>query len=71
MSAEDTPVNESLWRKSRRSVGNGACVEVTEAALGVALRDTTDREGLRVTYSSTAWRDFGQSVRQGSFGVRG
>jgi hypothetical protein len=70
MSGEDTPLDEALWRKSRRSVGNGACVEVTEAVSGIAVRDTTDRSGPRITYSAAAWRNFGQSVRQGHFAVQ-
>lgn len=70
MSAGNTQVNEALWRKSMRSVGNGACVEVTEAEPGVAVRDTTDKAGPFVAYSATAWRSFGQAVRQGYFGVQ-
>jgi hypothetical protein len=60
-------VDESLWRKSRLSVGNGACVEVTVAQPGIAVRDSTDQAGPRITYSAIAWRNFGQSVRQGRF----
>jgi len=67
MSAGDTPVDESLWRKSRSSVGNGACVEITTATPGIAVRDSTDQAGPRITYSAAAWRNFGQSVRQGHF----
>jgi hypothetical protein len=69
MSAGDTLVNEALWRKPRRSVGNGACVDVTVAAPGVAVRDSTDQAGPRITYSATVWRNFGQSVRQGRFDI--
>jgi hypothetical protein len=71
MSAGDTLVDESLWRKSGRSVGNGACVEVTVAAPGIAVRDSTDAAGPRITYSSAAWRNFGHSVRQGRFDIQG
>lgn len=71
MSAGDTLVNEALWRKSARSVGNGACVEVTVAIPGVAVRDSTDAAGPRVTFGAAAWRNFGQSVRQGRFNVQG
>jgi hypothetical protein len=69
MSAGDALVDESLWRKSGRSVGNGACVEVTVAAPGVAVRDSTNAAGSRVTYSAAAWFDFGQSIRQGRFTI--
>jgi hypothetical protein len=70
MSAGDTLVNEALWRKSGRSVGNGACVEVTVAEPGIAVRDSTDQAGLRITYSAAAWRNFGQSIRQGRFDIQ-
>ena len=69
MSAGDTLVDEALWRKSERSVGNGACVEVTVAEPGIAVRDSTDQAGQRLTYSAAAWRNFGQSVRQGRFDI--
>jgi hypothetical protein len=71
MSAGDALVNEALWRKARRSVGNGACVEVTVADRGIAVRDSTDQTGPRVTYSAVAWRNFGQSIRQGHFDIQG
>lgn len=70
MSAGDTLVNEALWRKARSSVGNGACVEVTVAQPGIAVRDSTDQAGPRIMYSGAAWRNFGQSVRQGRFDSR-
>lgn len=71
MSAGDALVNEALWRKSGRSVGNGACVEVTVAEPGIAVRDSTDQTGPRISYSAAAWRNFGQSVRQGRFDIQG
>jgi hypothetical protein len=69
MPAGDMLVDESLWRKPRRSVGNGACVEVTVAEPGIATRDSTDQAGPRVTFSAAAWHNFGQSVRQGQFNI--
>jgi hypothetical protein len=71
MSAGDALVNEALWRKARRSVGNGACVEVTVADRGIAVRDSTDQTGPRVTYSAAAWRNFGQSIRQDRLDIQG
>jgi hypothetical protein len=67
MPAGDTLIDELLWRKSRSSVGNGACVEITTATAGIAVRDSTDQAGPRITYSAAAWRNFGRSVRQGHF----
>ena len=46
------------WRKSSFSGANGgACVEVASAE-GVAVRDTTDREGATLEFSAAAWKQF-------------
>jgi Domain of unknown function (DUF397) len=51
------------WRKSSYSDGNGGqCVEV--GADGVILvRDTTDRAGVMLTFSTEAWTTFTASLR--------
>jgi hypothetical protein len=59
------------WRKAARSISNGACVEVGAATHVVAVRDSTDQAGPRLTYSTAAWRNFAQSVRQGRFDIQG
>ncbi|RAO04654.1 hypothetical protein GAR05_00517 [Micromonospora saelicesensis] len=48
------------WRKSTRSGGNGGnCVEVADNLPGVVLvRDTKDRDGGTLTFSSQSWRGF-------------
>jgi hypothetical protein len=51
------------WRKSSYSTGGGgACVEVAGAD-GVAVRDTTDREGETLTFGAAAWAEFTTSLR--------
>lgn len=51
------------WRKSSYSSGSGgACVEVASAD-GVAVRDTTDRDGGTLTFSTAAWAEFTASLR--------
>ena len=51
------------WRKSTYSNANGGdCVEVASAE-GVAVRDTTDREGVTLEFSAEAWERFAASLR--------
>lgn len=62
-------VNSASWRKSSRSVGNGACVEIAPAAGSVAVRDTTDRIGPMLQYTASAWRAFIVETKIGAFDV--
>jgi len=51
------------WRKSSYSDGNGGqCVEVT-AAQGVMVRDTADRDGVTLAFTSQAWAAFTATLR--------
>ncbi len=51
------------WRKSSYSGANGgACVEVASAE-GVAVRDTTDREGTTLEFTAQAWQEFTRRLR--------
>jgi hypothetical protein len=53
------------WRRSSYSGnGGGTCVEVGEARRGVLVRDTTDRSGPVLPFSSVAWRRFADQVRR-------
>ena len=46
------------WRKSSYSNANGGdCVEVASAD-GVAVRDTTDRDGVTLEFTPQAWQEF-------------
>jgi hypothetical protein len=46
------------WRKSSYSGANGgSCIEVATAE-GVAVRDTTDREGGTLIFTAEAWQAF-------------
>ena len=46
------------WRKSSYSGANGGqCVEVASAEI-VAVRDTTDREGVTLEFTAEAWQQF-------------
>lgn len=52
------------WRKSTFSGTNGGqCVEVGTAAVGVVVRDTTDRAGASLAFPAGAWRALLSEVR--------
>ena len=53
------------WRTSRRSAGNGACVEVATADPYVLIRDSKDQNGPVIQYSGSAWHAFLAAARKG------
>jgi hypothetical protein len=51
------------WRKSSYSSGDGGqCVEVASTE-GVAVRDTTNRDGGTLAFSAQAWQQFTSALR--------
>jgi hypothetical protein len=54
------------WRKSTRSNGSGACVEVAGNLTGiVAIRDSKDPEGPALTVAPAEWSAFTTAIRGG------
>ena len=51
------------WRKASYSNGQGNCVEVADIARVVLVRDTTDRDGGTLTFTTDAWRAFLGTLR--------
>jgi Domain of unknown function (DUF397) len=58
-------VRDLTWRVARRSAGNGACVEVAAAGLGVLVRDSKDQSGPFMQYPRNAWRVFLADAKKG------
>ena len=67
MSLEDAVPESFAWRKARRSLGNGNCVEVAPVTAGVAVRDSKDPAGPMLTLDAHSWRSFAGAARRGGF----
>jgi len=63
MSLANTEVYDLQWRKARRSVGNGACVEVAPVNGQVAVRDSMNPGGSRLQYSMRSWQEFVTAIK--------
>ena len=61
----------AVWHKSTRSGGNGGdCVEVAVNLPGiVAVRDSKDRAGGTLVFTSSQWAAFLDGVRSGNFDI--
>lgn len=66
MSNAVQPPQGSLWRKALAS-NTGGCVEITDTADHVWVRDTKDREGPVLAFTRSEWTAFLAGVRAGEF----
>jgi hypothetical protein len=57
----------ATWRTSSRSSGNGNCVEVAFLDRAVAVRDSKDRTGPVLIFTSAEWDAFVAGARDGEF----
>lgn len=57
----------AVWRKSARSSGDGACVEVATLNDATAVRDSKDPAGPALTFTPVEWAAFTAGVRAQEF----
>lgn len=54
------------WRKSSRSGDTGGqCVEVAALSPSVAVRDSKNPEGPKLTFDAATWADFTSVIKAG------
>jgi hypothetical protein len=58
------------WRKSSASADAPNCVEITSTGPSVLLRDSRDRSGAVLAFTSAQWSVFVQRVQSGKSGSR-
>jgi hypothetical protein len=56
-------LSNAAWRKSRRSSqGDNACVEVARLPRLVAVRDSKDPDGPKLTFTPAEWHSFTEGL---------
>jgi hypothetical protein len=67
MTSLEPGTKEIAWRKSRRSAGNGACVEIAPVKGMISVRDSKNPGGLVLAYTAETWRSFVREAKTGDF----
>lgn len=58
--------SSARWRKSSRSGSSGdQCVEVADLDTAIAVRDSKDRGGPKLTFTPAEWATFSARVKAG------
>lgn len=60
-------LSRAAWRKSSRSNGSGACVEVAAVDGVIAVRDSKNPTGPALVFTAAEWKAFVAGARDGEF----
>ena len=63
-------LSRAAWRKSSYSGNTGNCVEVAIKDSVVAVRDSKNPDGPKLTFSSQDWASFIRRLKDGEHEVR-
>jgi len=67
MSLTEAGIRAPVWRRARRSMANGDCVEVAPAGSRILVRDSKDQNGTVMQFPGGAWRTFLMDAKKGQF----
>ena len=65
MSSAQPELSQLNWRKARRSMNHGECVEVAALAERIAVRDSKKPDGSWITCPPRSWRVFVEEIKAG------
>ena len=68
-SVQPDPYSTLSWRTSRASAGAGECVEVAAMSPFVLTRDSRDRSGPVLAFSSAQWLKLVERIKGSETGV--
>ncbi|MCW2913641.1 MAG: hypothetical protein JWN52_1709 [Actinomycetia bacterium] len=63
--AQQHDLSHAQWRTSSRTNGGEACVEIAATPILVAIRDSKNPHGPKLTFSPKAWHDLAGRIRGG------
>jgi Domain of unknown function (DUF397) len=68
MPASSDQYPELIWRKSRASADQGACVEMASIRASVLVRDSRNRSGPVLVVAARSWCELIECIKNGELG---
>jgi len=66
MPARPSPYPTISWRKSSASAGAGECVEIAKLGPSVLARDSRDRSGVVLEFTTAQWLGLLRRIKDGT-----